>query len=219
MSGHILLIGGGEISKGETKIIDDKLKSLVPPTLKLLFFPTAAGDSEGYIQTIQQIFGDVFEVVPVIEAQGRENAVEQLQTAQAVYLGGGRTELLLDLFKKWDLTTALKELLDRGGVIAGISAGAQALSAAYTDFDAMAPMETKTGWNLSKVYCLVHAKEEQIAKAFDAYQKSGRQMDTPFVAIGECAAWHLHGGKAEKIGEGPVWFIQEGGIDSQAKAL
>lgn len=214
MPGHILLIGEGEIAKGETKIIDDKLKSLIPVGSKLLFFPTAAGDSDGYIQTIRQVFGDVFEVVSVTEAQGREYALEQLQTAQAVYLGGGRTELLLDLFKKWDLTTALRGLLDRGGVVAGMSAGAQALSTAYTDFDATAQMETKTGWNFSKVYCLVHAKEEQIAKAFNAYQQSGRQTDVSFVAIGERAAWHIHDGGSEKIGEGPVWFAHEGGLIS-----
>ncbi|TXI35270.1 MAG: hypothetical protein E6Q53_00010 [Candidatus Moraniibacteriota bacterium] len=219
MPGHILLIGGGEISRGETKIIDDKLKSLVPPASKLLFFPTAAGDSEGYIQTIAQVFGDTLEVVSVTEAQGREYAVKQLQTAQAVYLGGGRTELLLNLFEKWELTTSLKELLNRGGVVAGISAGAQALSAAYTDFDEKGSMETKAGWNFSDVYCIVHAKEEQIVKAFDAYQKSGTQADIPFVAIGERAAWHIHVEGAEKIGEGPVWFASESVIDNGVKAL
>ncbi len=219
MPGHILLIGGGEISKGETKIIDDKLKSLVPPASKLLFFPTAAGDSEGYIQTIEQVFGDTFEVVSVTEAQGREYAVKQFQTAQAVYLGGGRTELLLTLFEKWELTASLKELLNRGGVVAGISAGAQALSAAYTDFDEKGSMETKTGWNFSKVYCLVHAKEEQIARVFDVYQKSGRQVDISFIGIGERAAWYVHDGGAEKIGEGPVWFASESAIDNGLKAL
>ena len=219
MPGHILLIGGGEISKGETKIIDDKLKSLFPPASKLLFFPTAAGDSEGYIQTIEQVFGDTFEVVSVTEAQGREYAVKQFQTAQAVYLGGGRTELLLTLFEKWELTASLKELLNRGGVVAGISAGAQALSAAYTDFDEKGSMETKTGWNFSKVYCLVHAKEEQIARVFDVYQKSGRQVDISFIGIGERAAWYVHDGGAEKIGEGPVWFASESAIDNGLKAL
>lgn len=219
MSGHVLLIGGGEISKGETKVIDDKLKSLIPAGSKLLFFPAAAGDSEGYIQTVQQVFGDIFEVVAVTEAQGRENAVKQLQTAQAVYLGGGRTELLLDLFEKWDLIGDLKGILDRGGIVAGISAGAQALSAAYADFDADVPMETKTGWNISKIYCFVHAKEGQITKAFDAYQKSGKQADIPFVAIGELAAWHIHDGGAEKIGDGPAWFASESVIDNGTKAL
>ncbi len=219
MSGHILLIGGGEISKGETKIIDDKLKSLVPPASKFLFFPTAAGDSEGYIQTIERVFGDTFEVVSVTEAQGREYAIKQLQTAQAVYLGGGRTELLLDLFEKWDLTASLKELLNRGGVVAGISAGAQALSAAYADFDEKGSMETKTGWNFSEVYCIVHAKEEQIVKAFDVYQKSGKRADIPFIAIGERAAWHIYDGGTEKIGEGAAWFASESTIDNEVKAL
>jgi peptidase E len=219
MSGHILLIGGGEISKGETKVIDDKLKSLISAGSKLLFFPTAAEDSEGYIQIVQQVFGDIFEVVSVTETQGRENAVKQLQTAQAVYLGGGRTELLLDLFEEWDLIGDLKGILDRGGVVAGISAGAQALSTAYTDFDADVSMETKTGWNISKIYCLVHAKEEQIARVFDVYQKSGRQVDIPFIGIGERAAWHVHDGGAEKIGEGPAWFASEGVIDKGTKAL
>lgn len=219
MSGHLLLIGGGEISKGETKIIDDKLKSLVPPASKLLFFPTAAGDSEGYIQTIAQVFGDTLEVVSVTEAQGREYAVKQLQTAQAVYLGGGRTELLLDLFEKWELTTSLKELLNRGGVVAGISAGAQALSAAYTDFDATALMQTKHGWNFSEVYCIVHAEDGQIGKAFDTYKKSGMRSEISFVGIGERAAWHIYDGGTEKIGEGAVWFAPEGGMESEIKVL
>lgn len=219
MSGHILLIGGGEINKGETKIIDNKLKSLVPTGSKLLFFPTAAGDSEGYIQTIEQVFGDVFKVVSITEAQGRDYAVEELRTAQAVYLGGGRTELLLDLFEKWKLKDNLKQLFDRDGVIAGISAGAQALSAAYTDFDAVAPMQTKIGWNFSKVYCLVHAEEKQIGRVFDTYKNSGRQTEIPFVGISERAAWHIHDGGTEKIGDGTVWFASVGMVDSEAKAL
>lgn len=219
MAGHILLIGGGEISKGETTIIDNKLKSLISAGSKLLFFPTAAGDSEGYIQTIQQVFGDVFDVVAVTEAQGRENAVKQLQTAQAVYLGGGRTELLLSLFKNWDLTSDLKRLLDRGGVVAGISAGAQALSTAYTDFDAVASMQTKIGWNFSKVFCLVHAEEKQIGRVFDTYQQSSWQKSLPFVGIGERAAWYIHDGGAEKIGDGPVWFASESAVDNGVKAL
>lgn len=219
MSGHILLIGGGEISKGETKIIDDKLKSLAPAGSKLLFFPTAAGDSEGYIQTIEQVFGDVFRVVPVTEAQGRDYAIEELRTARAVYLGGGRTELLLDLFEKWKLKDDLKQLLDRGGVIAGMSAGAQALSTAYIDFDATVSMETKTGWGFAKVYCLVHAEEKQIGRAFDTYKNSGRQTELPFVGMSERAAWHIHDRGTGKIGDGTIWFAPEGTIDSQTKAL
>lgn len=219
MPGHILLIGGGEISKGETSVIDERLKSLAPLQSKLLFFPTAAGDSDGYCETIQRVYGDVFEVVPIVETLGRATAVEHLSTAQAVYLGGGRTELLLDLFRRWELVTPLRALLDRGGIVAGMSAGAQALSAWYTDFEPDGPMESKVGWDVAHVYCLVHAEADQIAGAFDTYRKSEALASAPFIAIGERAAWHIHDGGAEKIGDGAVWFASEGTIDSEAKAL
>jgi peptidase E len=165
------------------------------------------------------VFGDVLEVVPVIEAGGREHAAEQLQTAQAVYLGGGRTELLLSLFEKWNLVDDLKQLLDRGGIVAGISAGAQALSAAYADFEERATMETKRGWDFAPVYCLVHAKEDQIEKTLDTYRASGESATLSFVAVGERAAWHIHDGTAEKIGEGPVWNVPAGTLDNGATVL
>lgn len=219
MPGHVLLIGGGEISKGETRAIDERVKSLAPLQSKLLFFPTAAGDSDGYIETIQQIYRDVFEVIPIVESLGRATAVQHLSTAQAVYLGGGRTDLLLSLFRRWELVTPLRALLERGGIVAGMSAGAQALSAWYTDFETDGPMETKVGWDVAHTYCLVHAEADQIAGTFDTYRKSEAQENAPFIAIGERAAWHIHDGGAEKIGDGTVWFASVGAVDSEVKAL
>lgn len=80
-------------------------------------------------------------------------------------------------------------------------------------------METKRGWGYAKIYCLVHAKEEEIVKAFDTYQNSGKQAGIPFVGIGERAAWHIYDGGTEKIGDGLVWFAPEGVIDNGVKAL
>jgi dipeptidase E len=215
MRGDIYLIGGGEISKGETEAIDVLIKSSARPGSSLVFFPTAAGDSQGYIDAIVAVFGDIFAVVSATKDKGREFAEKSLETASVIYLGGGETQLLLDLFEGWNLIPILRGALDRGATIVGMSAGAQALCSAYIEYGTDKSMGVRRGWGIVPFSCLVHARSEFLEEAVGLYDASNEFYDRPFVAIGEGAAWYVGGMDEErKVGSGNIWISGKGSLDN-----
>lgn len=171
MKGEIYLIGGGEITTGETKIIDDQLIAASPNGSKLVFFPTAAGDSEEYIHAIETVFSHHFDVIAVTQDKGEEYARKAIESAAVIYLGGGNTALLLQCFDRWQIVPTLHNVLQQGTHIAGMSAGAQALSSLFVNYEKN-PFIIEEGWGLADVCCLVHANEAAAQAAFAVYQSS-----------------------------------------------
>lgn len=212
MKGEIYLIGGGEIVKGETSNIDNALISSCPKGSRFVFFPTAAGDSEGYVHAIESVFGEHFEVISVTQNKGEEYARNAIESATVVYLGGGKTELLLQLFDVWQLVPILRNALQKGTHVAGMSAGAQALSAFYINNENN-PISIERGWGLANVACLVHANEESATTAFEVCKKNVMSNTFPFVAIGEGAAWRINSEEMSKIGDSLVWHADGASID------
>lgn len=204
MKGTIYLIGGGEIRRGETAEIDNELKELAPTNGVLAFFGTAARDSLEYSKTIESVFKNELKVITPTEKDGREFALSAIHTASIIYLGGGTTELLLDLFEKWRLIEPLRDALNRGAHLVGMSAGAQALSAWYFHEDEDF-MELRRGWNLVPVCVLVHANEYSVARAKILWEESQTESSIPFIAIGEGTAWRVSPSDAQKIGNGEIW--------------
>ena len=201
MRGYIYLIGGGEIACGETKEIDDIIKQDVIEKSPFVFFGTAAGDSTGYIEMIQSVFGNKFDIVAATEEKGRRFAIDAIHHASIIYLGGGTTKLLLDLFERWELVDVLRQALERGTNIVGMSAGAQVLSTWYIHED-NDPMELRQGWGFVPVCLLVHAKEETIEKAKVLWKQDNSAKQYDFLAIGGRAAWRIDASGKSKIGPG-----------------
>jgi len=127
----IFLIGGGEISRRETIKIDKEIiKASGGKNASVLFFPTAAGESDGYIKGFSKYYSSLgcakIESIKLNQESLKE-AREKIFRASIIYLGGGSTELLIDVFKKKKIIPALKEFLEKGGILVGMSAGAVAL--------------------------------------------------------------------------------------------
>ena len=58
--GKIVAIGGGEIYWGETRAIDEYIVRLAgKPSPRLLFIPTASGDTESYIDVVKRVYGEL----------------------------------------------------------------------------------------------------------------------------------------------------------------
>lgn len=183
---NIFLIGGGEIAQGETKKIDDEIMRLAPKGAKFVFFGTAAGDSDGYVQTMTSVFGDYFEVITATKEKGREFSVEAIRTATVIYFGGGITKLLMDHFEDWNMVSFLKKAIDRGAIIAGMSAGAQALATWYVHEEGDL-QEIRQGWNLipGSIGVLVHATQNSFSRAQKLCKEKGASK---LYGIGERSA-------------------------------
>ncbi len=204
MKGSIYLIGGGEIGKGETAKIDNELIEITPADKTLVFFGTAAGDNREYINTIESVFKSNLKVIAPTEKDGPEFALSSINSASIIYLGGGTTELLLNLFEKWRLVQPLRHALSRGAHLVGMSAGAQALSAWYVHEDENS-MELRRGWGFVSSCILVHADQNSSAQAEVLWGDSQDANQNPFIAIGEGAAWRVNPSGALKIGTGKIW--------------
>lgn len=124
----IVAVGGGELAEGQTSRLDAfVLRASGHSSPRVLFLPTASRDAAGYITTIETYFGargcEVRALALTANPSPRKIA-EALEWAQVVYVGGGDTGFLLKTWNRLGLRDLLSSALDRGVVLAGISAGA-----------------------------------------------------------------------------------------------
>lgn len=128
--GKIVAIGGGEILNNETLIIDKFIVHFSEKkNPKLLFIPTASGDSQGYIKTIQSIYCDklgcIIDTLLLINNNISENEIkEKILSSDIIYVGGGDTVKMMEIWKDRKVDIFLKEAFHKNIILSGISAGA-----------------------------------------------------------------------------------------------
>ncbi len=95
---------------------------------RFLFIPTASNDNPSYIQKIHdqfQQFNVVFESLNLCTQQySREQIRTMINNADIIYVGGGNTKMMMELWKKLHVDTMLLEAYQDGKVCCGLSAGA-----------------------------------------------------------------------------------------------
>lgn len=204
MRGSIYLIGGGELKDGETHLIDEDILSLAPEGSTFVFIGFAAQDSTDYADAVTSVYGGKYKVLIPTEKRGIDYAINAIKSAAVIYLGGGDTDRLMHIFSDWSLVEHLEAALARGVHVAGMSAGAQALSTWYIHEDNDV-FELKKGWGIVPIGVLVHANPSSLSKAKSLW--SSRQMAStcPFVAISEGTAWRIGPSEQQKLGLGNIW--------------
>jgi cyanophycinase len=132
----LALVGSGEYLP-EMQTVDRFLLEGLGSQPNVVCLPTAAGTEgqeriaywanlgENYFRSL---IVDVA-TVPVINRQDAQNPnlAEQVRTANFVYLSGGKPEYLLATLKGSLVWGAIQDVVARGGVLAGCSAGAMVL--------------------------------------------------------------------------------------------
>ncbi len=122
-NGALLLMGGGTIGRGAARAA----RAMAGPEPRWVYIPTALRDEE-----IAGARPPAFATVKgLTKLHTRDRAladseafVAPLRTANAVYIEGGRQWRLADAYLGTRTEAELHALLARGGLIAGISAGA-----------------------------------------------------------------------------------------------
>lgn len=128
--GKLVAIGGGELKDLDTLPIDLEIVKLTGKEHpKALFIPTASGDSEGYWQTFQKVFGEILGCRPEVlyllkEHPSKEEIKEKILGADLIYVGGGNTMKMLRTWKKNGVDRLLNKAYENGTVLSGLSAGA-----------------------------------------------------------------------------------------------
>lgn len=126
----IFAIGGGEIAQGETRAIDREIvKAIDSDDPQVLFLPTASGDADGYVEKFESYYGDRLgcdvDVLRLVgETQINAESAQKIGAADAIYVGGGDTGYMLEIWRTRGIDDLLREAWRDGTVMAGLSAGA-----------------------------------------------------------------------------------------------
>ena len=152
----IIAIGGGEI--GKTKLMPDGTYKTFPiqtmeidmalvqmanrPQPKVLFLPTASQDNLLYIQLFYQYYGDklgclVDDLQLISQTYSDDEIRTKIENADIIYVGGGDTRLMLEIWRKHHLDIYLKKAYEKGTILAGLSAGAVCWFEYYANTDYM----------------------------------------------------------------------------------
>ncbi len=161
-----VLIGGGDISLGETANIDRFTISLIGnENPNILFFPTAAHDNVEYANLFREYYlslGCSETNSCFVQKENTVDILEKIRKAEIIYLGGGQTSLLINLFDKKKLVSALKEFSMEGKVIVGMSAGAIALgeTALLSELDEQEEVFGHSWGLIPETICVPHYQQK-----------------------------------------------------------
>lgn len=134
MKKTLICIGGGEIRSKETLQIDEQIALMAKTRAGerravSVFVGTASHDSLPYFNSFRKTYTSHFDIkadlalltkkdIPMDKIQGK------LENADLIYIGGGNTLFMLDVWRKSGFLDMLLDAYNRGVIIAGLSAGA-----------------------------------------------------------------------------------------------
>ena len=124
---NIVAIGGGGFGRslGSLKIEKYIISLINKKRPKICFIPTASGDSSLYKLNFYRAFSKLDCITSHIDFFSRtENLEEKVLTQDIIYVGGGNTKSMLDVWKEWNLHEILRNAYEKGIIMSGVSAGA-----------------------------------------------------------------------------------------------
>jgi len=148
MDKYLIAIGGGEIKNKTTLKIDEHIANLAKlhageKRANALFFGTASHDSMPYFNSFRKTYTSVFDIkaevgLLVYGEMDMQKIKDKIDAADCIYVGGGDTVFMLDLWKKNGVDKLLINAYNQGKIICGLSAGAICwFSDMYTDYEIM----------------------------------------------------------------------------------
>jgi dipeptidase E len=125
VSGHIVAIGGGSMLEPSSGIERHLLELAAVERPRVCFLATAVGDHAERVLGFYQAFAESSCELTHVELFGRpERPADRVRRQDVVYVSGGNTANLLALWRVHGIDEAVREVWERGGVLAGWSAGA-----------------------------------------------------------------------------------------------
>ncbi len=194
--GRIIAISGGDL-KSNKAINEYMIKMVEKVKTNFLFIGTASGDAEGYIDNIQKTFtplGCDVKALRLVTQEYTDGEINELLSwADIIYVGGGDTFSMMEVWKKYGLDTRLKEIYEKDrAILAGISAGAMCwFHCGHSDSEIFwKDGEMRYGWvnDLLDIYPLAYCPhyEERVDSVNEMIKEKGMsglamESDTAFV--------------------------------------
>ena len=128
-------IGGGELRNKTTAPIDGAIAALAKSRITedrrgyALFFPTASHDSNPYFNSFRKTYTSLFDMKSDVAILTKglmtlEHVAEKIQKADLIYVGGGDTLYLMQVWRETGIDKLVWQAYERGAILAGLSAGA-----------------------------------------------------------------------------------------------
>lgn len=222
---RLICIGGGEIRYKDTLPIDAVIASYAKEHAGVnrataVFVGTASHDSLPYFNSFRKTYTSEFDIkadlalltkkdIPMDKIQGK------LLNADLVYVGGGDTIFMLDVWAKSGFTDMILDAYNRGVPIAGLSAGAICwFKKMYTDSarEEGAAYSVCDGLGILNGLMSPHFDErtefDDIAKAYDG---------TAYAVDNKCAVVFENGEPSRVLTAGGKAYVYRNGIKEEFK--
>jgi dipeptidase E len=207
MYGRIIVAGGG--GQQDSLLLDQRFAEWIGTSGRMLYWPMALPETHPLRTSCFDWIHSVFEPLGVQQIEMWTDffthGVEELDSFDALYIGGGNTYLLLHLLRSSGFDAALSRFLAQGRAVYGGSAGAAMLG---RDIETVAHMDRNTvalkdirGLDVLEghsVWC--HYTPDDDVR-IHAYIEA---RDTPVLAIGERAGVAVEDGRFTALGYEPV---------------
>ncbi|MCK4541305.1 MAG: Type 1 glutamine amidotransferase-like domain-containing protein [Spirochaetales bacterium] len=222
--GRIIAIGGGEIGRPgypiETLKIDNELINMTGKEKpKLCFLPTASNDSELYIETVREHFGNRIGCdVTSIELSKKDYPYNELEdtvlSSDIIYVGGGNAKFMLEKWKNASFDTILSKAYKQNILLSGLSAGAicwfQYGSSDSLRFDnPKAPLIALPCLNFIELTICPHFNEERDRRP--DFKSLLKETETIGLGLDNCAALKIVDDKFEIVtskDEAKAWICR-----------
>ncbi|MBP3841027.1 MAG: Type 1 glutamine amidotransferase-like domain-containing protein [Bacilli bacterium] len=128
-----MLIGGGNIGRGETeyetKEIDEEVVRMAEKeNPNFLFIGLASSFSDSYYDIVKVIYKNLGCTPAYLKKKNILNNPDivknKIESADIIYFGGGDTIKLLDNLREYNMIPLIEKAIERGCVLVGVSAGA-----------------------------------------------------------------------------------------------
>ena len=172
----IIAIGGGgfthQLDESLDQFVIDQLKKT---NIKIGFLATASKDDEKKISLFYKRFeNNEFELSHFNLTSNINGFSKWLLSKDIVYIGGGNTVFMLEIWKKNKLEHVFKDAYEKGTILSGISAGA----VCWFDWilsDSVGPgLNPLRGINLISGSCTPHSSNIERMKQFESDIKNNK---------------------------------------------
>lgn len=208
MSGEIFLGGGG--NEEASKAVDNKfIETISKKGIEKIIYIPIAMESIPYPKCLEwftSVFGKRMSDIEMWDSlEGQRLA--GLEEKVSIYIGGGNTVKLLNLFKTTGFDNKLKKFSNSGGVIYGGSAGAIVLGKDISPAPESKNTKDTQGLGLLQDYSIsCHFKNGQSVLV----KKIANLIGTPVIAIEENSGIVYEDGTISTLGQGNSYIFPSG---------
>jgi cyanophycinase len=219
--GPLIIIGGGEDREGDRVILREVARHLNGG--KLVLATVASHQPEGYFETYQRAFADLG-IKDLVELYVEDRAetldpekLRLLDGAAGVFFSGGDQLRISSQVGDTPIEQRVREIHDRGGVIAGTSAGASMMSETMLvkgtsgESHKIGDLHMAPGLGLVRNVIIDQhfAERGRFGRLFGAVAHNPRELG---IGIDEDTALVLEDDRFEVIGSGCVYVADGAGV-------